>query len=86
MYFEGLSGSSTTELSESFELLGVRVVRDERNVYRAYMEITTPKIFIAKESTIERVREALALVATSNDGFRISFGSGITSKILKEDS
>ena len=74
-----LSSSSTSQLPDSFDLPGIRVTVSVEGIYNAELQVKAPGISVAKATAVERVEELLALLATWNDGFRISF-RGVTAE------
>lgn len=83
--YETLSSSSTSQLPDSFNLPGIRVTVNAKGIYNAELRVEAPRISVAKAIAVDHVEEVLTLLATWNDGFRITFSSGVTAEKIPDE-
>lgn len=85
--YEKLGSSSIAQLPHSFELYGITVHFDsENNIYFARLEVPASNISEAKMKATEVIRLILSVIATSDLGFRINYGTVLTARSIGEFS
>jgi hypothetical protein len=84
--YAALSSTATTQLPHTFNLVGINVSEDPTSGYTAVLQMEAASIREAKAMAVRQIEEFLALVAISNDGFRVQLSRVRADRIADDAS